>query len=96
MKFTDFLRRAFSENNVPSAKRVVGGVMIVVVMFCTVWSCVKYGMTAHVTSVIETEIITAGALLGVSSVTSIWKEGRMRRRATDYEEDEESKEEGEI
>ena len=64
MKFGEFIRKAFSENNVPSAKRVVGGLMIVVVLFCTVWSCIKYGMDEHVTSVIETEIITAGALLG--------------------------------
>jgi hypothetical protein len=94
MKFTEFLRRAFSENNVPSAKRVIGGLMIVVVLFCTVWSCVKYGMTTHVTSVIETEIITAGALLGVSSVTSIWKGGRMHRKSSDsHSESEEDEDE---
>ena len=93
MTFTEFLRRAFSENNVPSAKRVIGGIMIIVVLFCTVWSCIKYGMTAHVTSVIETEIITAGALLGVSSVTSIWKGGRMHRKSSgSVDEDEENEE----
>lgn len=86
MKFGEFIRKAFSENNVPSAKRVVGGLMIVVVLFCTVWSCIKYGMDEHVTSVIETEIITAGALLGVSSVTSIWK-GRNRKRGMEVEPD---------
>lgn len=96
MKFTEFVRKAFSENNIPSAKRVIGGIMIIVVLFCTVWSCVKYGMTEHVTSVIETEIITAGALLGVSSVTSIWKGGRFRKKSsgdTEFEKDEEPYEE---
>ena len=87
MTFKKFIREAFSESGVPSAKRVIGGLMIVVVLFCTVFSCVKFGMTVHVTSVIETEIITAGALLGVSSVTSIWK-GRSARKAAEAEKGE--------
>ena len=92
MTFRDFIRLAFSENKIPSAKRVIGGFMMLVISFCTIFSCVKYGMTAHVSYVIETEIITAGALLGVSSVTAIWKGGR--RRHGDFEEDPEENEEG--
>ena len=89
MKFSAFLRLAFSEDKIPSAKRVIGGLMIVAVLFCTVWCCIKYGMTEHVTSVIETEIITAGALLGVSSVTSIWKGGsrKGKRGKVEFEPD---------
>ena len=33
----------------------------------------KYGMTDNIKSVIETEILTAGGLLGITSVTNIWK-----------------------
>jgi hypothetical protein len=32
------------------------------------------GMTDNNRSVLEIEIITAGALLGITSVTSIWKD----------------------
>ena len=69
----DILLGAFSENGVGSAKRIVGSFMVLCVMFCTIWSCLKYGMIEPVRSVIETEIITAGALLGITSVTNIWK-----------------------
>ena len=69
----DIFLGAFSENGIGSAKRIVGAFMIVCVMFCTIWSCVKFGMIEPVKSVIETEIITAGALLGITSVTNIWR-----------------------
>lgn len=69
----DILLGAFSENGIGSAKRIVGSFMIICVMFCTIWSCVKFGMIESVKSVIETEIITAGALLGITSVTNIWR-----------------------
>jgi hypothetical protein len=69
----DILLGAFSENGVGSAKRIVGSFMILCVMFCTIWSCIKFGMIESVKSVIETEIITAGTLLGITSVTNIWR-----------------------
>lgn len=69
----DILLGAFSENGIGSAKRIVGAFMIVCVMFCTIWSCVKFGMIEPVKDVLETEIITAGALLGITSVTNIWR-----------------------
>lgn len=72
-KLLTFLRLAFSEGGIPSSKRILGGFIIIVVLFCTTWSVVKFGMTENNKSVIEFEIVTAGALLGVSSVTAIWK-----------------------
>lgn len=69
----DILLGAFSENGIGSAKRIVGSFMILCVMFCTIWSCIKFGMIESVKSVIETEIITAGTLLGITSVTNIWR-----------------------
>lgn len=71
-KFLEFLYLAFSENGMPSAKRVCGAIIIVVVMACTVVSIAKEGMTVMNQSIIETEIITGGALLGLSSITNIW------------------------
>lgn len=69
----DIFLGAFSENGIGSAKRIIATLIITGVMFCTVWSCVVYGMTDNVKSVIETEILTAGGLLGITSVTNIWK-----------------------
>jgi hypothetical protein len=75
-KFLEFLYLAFSENGMPSAKRVCGAIIIVVVMACTVVSIAKEGMTIMNQSIIETEIITGGALLGLSSITNIWANKR--------------------
>ena len=69
----NLLIEAFCENGVGSSKRIVGTFMIICVMFCTIWSCVKFGMIETVKSVIDTEIITAGALLGITSIVNIWK-----------------------
>lgn len=84
----DILLGAFSENGVGSAKRIVGAFMIVCVMFCTIWSCVKFGMIEPVKSVIETEIITAGALLGITSVTNIWRKKSPTPEDSNKEENE--------
>lgn len=75
-KFLEFLYLAFSEHGVPSAKRVCGAIIIVTVMVCTVVSIVKEGMTVMNQSIVETEIITGGALLGLSSITNIWANKR--------------------
>lgn len=72
MDFKKFFMLAFSESGRPSAKRVIAGMMMVIIMFCTAWSIIKYGMTDNNRSIIETEIITAGALLGLYSITNIW------------------------
>lgn len=72
-KLFTFLRLAFSENGRPSSKRVLGGVIIIGVMFATIWSCCKDGMTENNKFIIETEIICATAMLGVSNITNIWK-----------------------
>lgn len=72
-KIFNWLSKAFSEEGVPSSKRICGGFIIFVVSFCTFWAAIKYGVTREVESVLQTEIISACALLGISSVTSIWK-----------------------
>lgn len=71
--FKEVIIGAFCENGIGSAKRILGALIIVGVMFCTIWSCVNYGMTDNNKSVVETEIITAGGLLGITSITNIWK-----------------------
>lgn len=72
MTLKEFFIHVFSEDGIPSCKRIVGTFMIVVVMICTVLSIVTSGMTTQIQSIVELEIITAGTLLGLSSVTRIW------------------------
>lgn len=84
----DILLGAFSENGIGSAKRLVGSFMIFCIMFCTIWSCIKFGMIETVKDVIETEIITAGALLGITSVTNIWQKKMPTPEERDKEENE--------
>lgn len=87
--FKEVLIGAFCENGVGSAKRIIGTIIIVGVMFCTIWSCINYGMTDNIKSVIETEIITAGGLLGITSITNIW---RKKIEVVEKEDDEKPKE----
>lgn len=89
--FKEVLIGAFCENGIGSAKRIIGVIIIIGVMFCTVWSCVNYGMIDNVKSVIETEIITAGGLLGITSITNIWR----KKLVVVEKEDEENEKEKE-
>ena len=89
--FKEVLIGAFCENGIGSAKRIIGAIIIIGVMFCTVWSCVNYGMIDNVKSVIETEIITAGGLLGITSITNIWR----KKLVVVEKEDEETEKEKE-
>lgn len=89
--FKEVLIGAFCENGIGSAKRIIGAIIIIGVMFCTVWSCVNYGMIDNVKSVIETEIITAGGLLGITSITNIWR----KKLVVVEKEDEENEKEKE-
>ena len=67
-----FIYNIFCENNIPSSKRVFGGLIIIVVLFCTTFSVIKEGMTTINQSIIETELIAGSALLGLSTITNIW------------------------
>ena len=58
-----------------SAKRVLGMMMIITSQLCIIYLTIRYGNTATVQSLIETTMITGACLLGVTSVTSIWKYG---------------------
>ena len=76
MTLKEFFIHVFSEDGIPSCKRIVGTFMIVVVMICTVLSIVTSGMSTQIQSIVELEIITAGTLLGLSSVTRIWNKSQ--------------------
>ena len=63
------------ENGRLSSKRITGVVILAVCMLCTVWLVYAEGGTQVVENLLQTLMIMAAALLGISSVTGIWKKG---------------------
>ena len=83
----DFFYECFSENGRGSSKRVLACLMITVILGVLIAFSVTEGCTDNVKDIIELVIITAGALLGVSSITSIWKgNGKTKVKRTEFEE----------
>lgn len=58
-----------------SSKRVMGAITLVICMGCTIWLVISEGGTSVVENLLQTLMIMAAALLGISSVTGIWKKG---------------------
>lgn len=56
-----------------SSKRVIGTILILIVMICTIWLVHTEGGTDVVENLLQTAMIIAASLLGISSVTGIWK-----------------------
>lgn len=63
------------ENGVLSSKRVMGVVVLSICVLCTCWLVYAEGGTQVVENLLQTLMIMAAALLGISSVTGIWKKG---------------------
>lgn len=75
MKISSILREIFSrspDSNI-SAKRVFGSITLMVSLGCTVYLTVTEGGTRVVENLIQTAFIIAASLLGIASVTGIWK-----------------------
>ena len=68
-----FLREVFSENGVGSSKRILGTLMLIVCLVCVVYLVFKEGGTKEVENILITTVAIGAGLLGLSSVTSIWK-----------------------
>lgn len=71
-----FWREMFSENGIGSSKRLVGSISMLVALGCIIYLTISEGCTNCVEGLLQVLIITACSLLGLSSVTSIWKGGR--------------------
>jgi hypothetical protein len=56
-----------------SSKRVLGGIVLMSCLIFTIIQAVREGMTDNLKELFEWLIITSTALLGINSVTSIWK-----------------------
>ena len=71
--FPSFWREAFSENHIPSSKRIVGALALVAALGCTIYVTISGENPSVVENLIQTIVIAACSLLGLSSVTDIWK-----------------------
>ena len=72
---SNFREMISGENGVISSKRVMGVIVLVVCMICTCWLVWSEGGTAVVENLLQTLMIMAAALLGISSITGIWRKG---------------------
>ena len=61
------------ENKTLSSKRVMGSLVMGVCMYCIVYLVIKDGGTSVVENLLQTAMITAGGLLGVSTISNIWR-----------------------
>ena len=62
-------------NGIISSKRVMGVVVLSVCVLCTCWLVYAEGGTAVVENLLQTLMIMSAALLGISSITGIWRKG---------------------
>ena len=83
-----FIYLCFSENGTPSSKRVLGCLMLLIVLIILFIFSITEGCTNNVKDIVELIIITSGALLGISSVTSIWKPNNNQNQENDTNEEE--------
>ena len=72
---SNFREMISGENGVISSKRVMGVIVLVVCMICTCWLVWSEGGTTVVENLLQTLMVMAAALLGISSITGIWKKG---------------------
>jgi hypothetical protein len=71
-----FMREMISGGNgIVSSKRVMGVIVLTVCLGCTIWLVIQEGGTTVVENLLQTLMIMSAALLGISSVTGIWKKG---------------------
>ena len=73
----EFWREIFSENGIGSSKRIVGTLAMLVALGCIIYLTITEGCTNCVEGLLQVLIITSCSLLGLSSVTSIWKSGKV-------------------
>lgn len=87
-KNNNFIRTILSgENGILSSKRVFGSLIILVVLGCTIALVIKEGGTEVVENLLTTAMILGASLLGISSITNIWKKptGNKNSSSSSYE-----------
>ena len=85
-KKTNVFREIFSASSgYLSSKRILGAIVLLACLTITIIQAAREGMTDNIKDLFEVLIITSTALLGITSVTSIWKNGNTKK--TKIEED---------
>lgn len=69
----EFWKEVFSENGNPSSKRVAGMFMIVITCVVVTILAIKNGCSECIKDLLQTIVLSAMALLGISSITSVFK-----------------------
>ena len=68
----EFIKQMLSgSNGVVSSKRIIGALTMLVVLGCTIYFTVHEGCTNQVENIIQTLIISACGLLGITSVVGM-------------------------
>lgn len=79
----NFWRSVFSEQGSPSSKRVLGAFMIIICLGLIIFLAIMSALNAetpeeicpdNIKHLIELILILASSLLGISSITGIWKD----------------------
>lgn len=84
-KKTNIFREIFSANSgYLSSKRILGAIVLLACLITIIVQSSREGVTNNIKDLFEILIITSTALLGITSVTSIW---RGKKEKTKIEED---------
>lgn len=71
--FKQFILEVFSDKGYGSSKRIIGTLMALAAMISTLVIVCKEGGTNVVENLVQTEFIVGTSLLGITSITNIWK-----------------------
>lgn len=83
MTRSEFWQTVFSEKGSPSSKRVLGAFMIIICLGLIIFLAIMSALNAetpegicpdNIKHLIELILILASSLLGISSITGIWKD----------------------
>ena len=64
----------------------MGVIVLLVCLGCTIWLVISEGGTQVVENLLQTLMIMAAALLGISTITSIWRTGKSGETAKSVSE----------
>jgi hypothetical protein len=68
----EFIKQMLSgSNGVVSSKRIIGALTMLVVLGCTIYMVIHEGCTQGVENIIQTLIISACGLLGITSIAGV-------------------------
>ena len=65
-----------ASNGYLSSKRVLGAIVLLGCLGVVIGEAIVEGITDNIKSLLEVLIITSTALLGITTVTNIWKQGK--------------------